>query len=69
MPAKVLKDWISCRAVARELEVNPKSVDAIVLAAGIRVKRLPGLDPRYSLTDVLRIKTEAVASQPNQGAA
>lgn len=69
MPTQALKEWISKRALARELEICITSVDAVVSAAEIQVKRIPGLDPRYSRDDVLRVKSEAISAQNDRGAA
>ena len=56
------KEWISGRAVARELDIHPSSVTAVVLASGIGVRRIPGLDDRYRRADVERVRAQSLAA-------
>ncbi len=71
MKPRTPKEWIARAAVARELEIHASTVDAVAAAGRIRIRQLPGgLPPRYSASDVARVKTEAVSlADMTQGAA
>ena len=61
MPAEA-NEWMSGRAVCRELEIDAGSLRKVVQLAQIRVKQIPGLALRYCRADVLRVKAESVTT-------
>lgn len=56
--------WISRAVVAQLLHVHDRKVTELAAAGHIRVQRLPGMDPRYSLADALRLAEDAERPAP-----
>lgn len=56
-------DWITAAVAAKMLGINHVTFPKVAASGEIRVKRLPGLQPRYCLADVERLAASCVAAK------
>lgn len=59
MPSEVIDDpYCSAAKAARLLGCPPKQVSILASKGFLTVRRLPGCDPRYLMSDVQRLASE-----------
>ncbi len=51
--------WVSRATAAKHLGCNPHAVSKLAQAGHVTVRRLPGCDPRYLLSDLERLAQES----------
>jgi hypothetical protein len=56
------EEWISLRESARRLSIDPMSFYRVLAEGEIRIRRLPGLQPRYSAADVEAVGRKYITS-------
>lgn len=49
-------DWITAAELARILGIDPSAVRHVVIRNGVRVRHVPGTNPRYSRADVAELR-------------
>jgi hypothetical protein len=59
------REWVSLRAAARLLEVSTGTFVRLATDGHIRIQDLPGLAPRYSRSDVLKLASASVRPTGN----
>lgn len=53
-------DWITAAELARTLGIDPSAVRHVVIRNGVRVRHVPGTNPRYSRADVAALRERSV---------